>query len=68
METALTTLLEASPYLVVLIWVIIRQDRRLDTAEAHKQKLIDQLMLLHPPQSVDGAAKEKQKATPKEVA
>lgn len=62
METALQALIEASPYIAVLVWVVWRQDQRIDKLLEGQKWLIEQLMKLHPPQTVEGAAKEKEKA------
>lgn len=47
---ALGTLIASSPNLAIAVWVIIRQDRRVDKLLDSQKWLIEQLMALHPPQ------------------
>jgi len=52
---AITALVGSSPSLVVAIWVILRQDARIDKLLESQKWLIEQLMALHPPQDVEKA-------------
>lgn len=52
---ALGTLIASAPNIVVAVWVIIRQDRRIDELLTAQKWLIEQLMAMHPPQTVEGA-------------
>jgi hypothetical protein len=53
MDDAVAKLLEASPYLLVLAWVILRQDARIDKLLESQKWLLEQFMALHPPQDDD---------------
>lgn len=59
---ALGTLIASGPNIVIAVWVIVRQDKRIDQLLTSQQWLIEQLMALHPPQ--DGAAPTVAKAPP----
>jgi len=50
---ALATLIASAPNIVVAVWVIIRQDKRIDELLSNQKWLIEQLMALHPPQAAD---------------
>lgn len=52
---ALGTLIAASPNILIAIWVMIRQDKRIDDLLTGQKWLIEQLMALHPPQPPDDA-------------
>lgn len=51
---ALATLIASSPNIIVAVWVIVRQDRRIDELLEAQKWLIEQLMALHPPQDEKG--------------
>jgi hypothetical protein len=51
---ALATLIASSPNVIIAIWVIIRQDKRIDDLLEAQKWLIEQLMALHPPQDAEG--------------
>lgn len=53
METLIAEMVKALPSLVVLVWIILRQDARIDKLLLEQAKLIDTLMSLHPPQDDD---------------
>ena len=55
MEAALLAALAALPNFAFAAFTIIRQDRTITTLLDNQQKLIDQLMALHPPQSKEDA-------------
>lgn len=48
---ALAALVAGAPNLVVAIWMLSRQDARIDELLRNQQWLVEQLMSLHPPQS-----------------
>lgn len=52
---ALGTLIASSPNIIIAVWVIVRQDRRIDELLTAQRWLIEQLMALHPPQAEDDA-------------
>lgn len=52
-STALAALIGSSPSLVIAVWVILRQDSRIDKLLESQKWLIEQLMALHPPQPPD---------------
>lgn len=47
---AIAALLAGAPNLVVAIWMLSRQDKRIDDLLEAQKWLIEQLMALHPPQ------------------
>lgn len=47
---AIAALVAGAPNLVVAIWMLSRQDKRIDDLLAAQKWLIEQLMALHPPQ------------------
>jgi len=52
---ALGTLIASAPNIVVAVWVIIRQDKRIDALLTSQKWLIEQLMALYPPQDANAA-------------
>lgn len=52
---ALAALLAGAPNLVVAIWMLSRQDKRIDDLLEKQGWLIEQLMKLHPPQPPGGS-------------
>jgi len=50
---ALATLIASTPNIVVAVWVIIQQNKRIDELLASQKWVLEQLMQLHPPQDVD---------------
>lgn len=52
--TALTALIASAPNLVIAIWMLSRQDKRIDDLLTAQKWLIEQLMALHPPQPPPG--------------
>lgn len=56
---ALAALVAGAPNLVVAIWMLSRQDSRINDLLESQKWLIEQLMALHPPQPpTEGAKKE----------
>lgn len=55
METALTALLATLPNLAIAIWCIRENQETIRLLLANQQRLIDQLMSLHPPQTEEDA-------------
>lgn len=57
---ALAALVAGAPNLVVAIWMLSRQDSRINDLLESQKWLIEQLMALHPPQPPDkaGAAQD----------
>jgi len=53
---ALAALLAGAPNLVIAIWMLSRQDKRIDELLTAQKWLIEQLMKLHPPQPPPGTA------------
>jgi uncharacterized membrane protein YbaN (DUF454 family) len=51
---AIAALVAGSPNLVVAIWMLSRQDKRIDELLTAQKWLIEQLMALHPPQPPKG--------------
>lgn len=51
---ALAALVAGAPNLVVAIWMLSRQDARIDELLKNQQWLVEQLMSLHPPQEPGG--------------
>lgn len=47
---AIAALVAGAPNLVVAIWMLSRQDKRIDDLLEAQKWLIEQLMALHPPQ------------------
>lgn len=47
---ALAALLAGAPNLVIAIWMLSRQDKRIDDLLTSQKWLIEKLMSLHPPQ------------------
>lgn len=58
MDVLVTEMVKALPSMLVLVWMIVRQDARIDKLLEEQAKLIDTLMSLHPPQ--DEKSNEKQ--------
>lgn len=52
-STSIQTILATLPNLVVAVWVIWQYQQTIKTLLENQQKLIDQLMSLHPPQDVE---------------
>jgi len=50
--TALVALVSSAPNLVVAIWMLFEQNKRIDMLLAEQRELISKLMALHPPQDV----------------
>lgn len=46
---ALAALLAGAPNLVIAIWMLSRQDKRIDDLLTAQKWLIEQLMAMHPP-------------------
>lgn len=61
---ALAALVAGAPNLVVAIWMLSRQDARINDLLESQKWLIEQLMALHPPQQKDDAGKSLQKSAP----
>lgn len=57
--TAITTLIANAPNVVVAIWMLWRQDKRIDELLQSQKWLIEQLMALHPPQDDDQKTPDK---------
>lgn len=55
METLVPEIVKALPSILALVWIVIRQDARIDKLLIEQSKLIDTLMAMHPPQEKDDA-------------
>jgi len=50
MDSNITSLLTTLPNLAIAVWVILQYQATIKTLLENQQKLIEQLMALHPPQ------------------
>lgn len=53
MDQTVSTVLTTLPNLAIAVWVIWQYQGTIKTLLENQQKLIDQLMSLHPPQDAD---------------
>jgi len=53
MDSMLTTLIGNLPNLAIAIWVIFSYQQTIKSLLESQQKMLDQLMALHPPQDVE---------------
>lgn len=61
MDDWLTALISAAPNMLVALWVLWRDDKRITALLEQQRWLIEQLMALHPPQDAQGAEKPQNK-------
>lgn len=52
-EQGILTVIATIPNLAIAIWVISQYMKTIDTLLQNQQKLVEQLMALHPPQDDD---------------
>lgn len=62
MPDPFTTLLTTLPNLAIAVWVILQYQTTIKTLLDNQQKLIEQLMSLHPPQDQPQVADNKKAA------
>lgn len=55
MDTMISTLLDSLPAIGFAIFIVVNQQGTIKTLLENQQKLIDQLMALHPPQTKEDA-------------
>lgn len=55
METLISAILDSLPAIGFAIFIVINQQSTIKTLLENQQKLIDQLMALHPPQTKEDA-------------
>jgi len=52
MNEIVSTVITTLPNLAIAVWVLIQYQKTIDKLLDNQQKLLDQLMALHPPQDV----------------
>lgn len=58
MDALLQAFITAAPNMILAVWVLWRDDRRISTLLEIQRWLIEQLMALHPPQDEESSKKE----------